>query len=203
MKIKDVKQLTENREQTQINGYLSSNKATLHNLNSQMACCYTAVTNAHKALIAASKNPIHYTKKDLKHTSKWKKYIKKINNLINEEFLNMCLIKKTNNSYLYESNTGNQKIAFKCRFEGDPKRQKCTCVIFMKDQKIFHKTKKTPKRLYKEIINFIDFQIMLKSTKSYGVLPLVFPYQYQKLFISSNADEFLEFPELEKYDSEW
>jgi hypothetical protein len=204
MNMKGFNQLPESRPSLKTNKTILETLRELNitNNNTTMASS-TSVTSAQQALSSATKNPIHYTKEDMKHTSKWKKYMKKIHDLIMEEFPNTCLIKKTNNSYLYESNTHHQQIAFECRFEGNPEHQKCTCVIYREENKIFHKTKKTPKRLYKEIIDFIDFQLSLQYTQSPGFVPLVFPHDYQNSFISSNADQILAFPELEKYDSDW
>lgn len=131
----------------------------------------------------ATKNPIHFTKKELKFCSKWKKYINKIHQLIIEEIPNMCLVEKTNVSYRYESNIAKNKrtIMFECRYEGIPERQQCTGLIIENGKTIFHMTKKTPKRLYKYISDFIDmeyantFESMSPSGKP---IPLVYSPQY-------------------------
>jgi hypothetical protein len=204
MKIKDFKQPPEIRPSSKTSKTILEAFRHLIIANNNTIMTYTtSVTRAQQSLRAATENPIHYTKEDMKHTSKWKKYMKKIHDLIMEEFPNTCLIKKTNNSYLYESNTDSQYIAFKCRFEGIPQRQKCSCVIYNADKKVFHKTKKTPKRLYKEINDYVYFQYSLKYSQSCGLVPLVFPRDYQSTFISTEEDESLGFHELKKYDSHW
>lgn len=131
-----------------------------------------------------SMNPIHYTKEEMEKTSKWKKYVKKIHDLIQSEYPDICLVKKTNNAYRYESNTQNRIIRFECRFEGVPNKQRCTCIIYEKDDKVFHMTKKTPKRLYKELDKFIDFRCPLKCYKD--VNPA-------RTFVSSSAKSFTSF----------
>lgn len=121
--------------------------------------------------VSDTKNPIEYSSEELKLCSKWKKYVKKIHVLIIDEIPHMCLVKKTNNCYQYESNipsppttstntpsSAKRKIVFECRYEGIPDRQKCTCVIYENNERIFHKTKKTPKRLYSCLCDFIDME---------------------------------------------
>jgi len=103
-----------------------------------------------------TKNPIMFTKEEAKVSSKWKKYIYKIHTLIMDEIPNMCLVDKSNNKYEYESSCGTQKVKFICRFEGVPARQYCTGVIIDNGRPIYHKTKKTPKRLYRSLIRYID-----------------------------------------------
>lgn len=147
-----------------------------------------------------NKNPIHYKNTDLKKTTKWKKYMKKIHDLIMNEFPNMCLIKKTNNAYLYESNTHRQNVAFECRYEGNPGKQKCTCVVYEQGIKVFHKTKKTPKSLYKKLEDYIDYKCSLNNTTQPGIIPLVFTENYTNSFISQEAESFTSFL---CYDSEW
>lgn len=173
---------------------ISKNKTILELLREHNS---NTITNM-AAINAACNNPINYTKEDLKQTSKWKKYIKKIHDLIIEEFPNMCLIKKTNNAYLYQSNTLKQNIAFECRFEGNPERQKCTCIIYNNGEKSFHKTKKTPKRLYKEMTDYIDYKNAIDNSAS---VPLVFPNGHHLSFISNNAKELTSFNLIDNFES--
>lgn len=140
-----------------------------------------------------NKNPIYYKQDDLKKTTKWKKYMKKIHILIMNEFPNICLIKKTNNAYMYESNTHRQNIAFECRYEGSPEKQKCTCVVYEQGIKVFHKTKKTPKRLYRELTDYVTFKCSLNNTTQPGIVPLVFSENYTNSFISQEAEPFTSF----------
>lgn len=141
----------------------------------------------------ACKNPINYNKTDMKRTSKWKKYMKKIHDFIMDEFQNVCLIKKTNNAYLYESTNQKERIAFECRFEGHPEKQRCTCIIYNDNVKLFHKTKKTPKRLYKELSDFIDYQVAFKKYEGTDLVPFVYSKKYQTSFTSSKADDIMSF----------
>ena len=116
--------------------------------------------------VSDTKNPIEFTSEEVKMCSKWKKYVKKIHTLIIDEIPHICLVKKTNNCYQYESNIPStsskpqqqRKVIFECRYEGIPGRQKCTCVVYENNAKIFHKTKKTPKRLYINLCDFIDME---------------------------------------------
>ena len=132
----------------------------------------------------ATKNPIQFTKKELKYCSKWKKYINKIHNLIMDEIPNVCLVDKTNVSYRYESNDTKNKrtIMFECRYEGIPERQKCTGVIIENERTLFHMTKKTPKRLYKYLIDFIDSEyadtFITTSPYAKHTTPLVYSPKY-------------------------
>lgn len=141
---------------------------------------------ASATMIDSSKNPIYYTKADLKHCSKWKKYINKIHNLILEEIPNMCLVEKTNVCFKYASNDGNdsRKVMFECRYEGVQTRSKCSGVIIENGKKIFHITKKTPKKLYKSLTDFIDLQyaneftVTSTSTPFPSYFPLAFSQKY-------------------------
>ena len=137
----------------------------------------------HKKKMAAStqslltKNPITFTEEEAMLSSRWKKYIYKIHHLVIDEIPNMCLISKTNNKYEYESSCGSRKVKFICRFEGIPQRQYCTGVIIDNDTPIYHKTKKTPKKLYKSLYNYIGkyyVEYLLDQYKysGYGLKPM-------------------------------
>lgn len=101
-------------------------------------------------------NPIHYTTEEMETCSKWKKYMKKIHELILTEYPNMCLTAKTNTSFKYESSTEDMVVAFECRFEGDYYRRKCVAVIKQNGITTVSFKRETPKRLYKCLENYID-----------------------------------------------
>lgn len=101
-------------------------------------------------------NPIHYTTEEMETCSKWKKYMKKIHELILTEYPNMCLTAKTNTSFKYESSTEDMVVTFECRFEGDYYRRKCVAVIKQNGITTVSFKRETPKRLYKCLENYID-----------------------------------------------
>lgn len=122
----------------------------------KMASASPLSTASCPAMTTHTKNPIMFTKEEAEVSSKWKKYIYKIHTLIMDEIPNMCLVNKSNTLFEYESSCGQRKVKFLCRFEGIPHQQFCTGVIIDNDTPIYHKTKKTPKRLYRSLIRYID-----------------------------------------------
>lgn len=119
------------------------------------------------------------TRQNMEKQIKWKKYVKKINNLIINEIPNVYLIKKSKNSYIYESYSyyNYQRLRIECIFQRDCEKQRCRCIINNDSEKIFHKTKTTPKRLYQELINYIEYQHTIGFTGNMGsnTVPLIFP----------------------------
>ena len=105
-----------------------------------------------------SKNPIYYTKDELKNCSKWDKYVNKIHYIIMDEIPNMCLVEKTNTSFKNEtSDSSNVYVSFECRFQGVAERQMCHAIITEDKTTLFEKTKSTPRKLYKSIKHFIEY----------------------------------------------
>lgn len=125
-------------------------------LDTNMASETGSTTMSAPTSFMLTKNPITFTEEEAKVSSRWKKYIYKIHHLIMDEIPNMCLVNKSNNKYEYESSCGTQKVQFICRFEGVPHRQYCTGVIIDDGTPIYHKTKKTPKKLYKSLYIYLD-----------------------------------------------
>lgn len=152
--------------------------------------------------VDSRKNPIEYSKKDMKHSSKWKKYMKKIHDVVMTELPDMCLIQKTNNSYCYHSNDSKYTLSFECRTEGIPTEQRCTAVIYNCGYNVFFKTKRTPKRLYNSILKFIDYKPNMKYYRhNLSEPPFVLTNKYidmlkmdkVKSFVSRSAFEFTSF----------
>lgn len=138
-------------------------------------------------------NPIYYTKEEMKKSSKWKRYIKRIHDVALWEMPQMCLIKKTNNAYCYHSNYNNCSFVFECRYEGNHEKRECTACIYNQNEKVFHKTTKTPKKLYNKLIKFIYFDDL--DTKT-NILDLREKWVYKGLFVFSKL-----YAELKKRDA--
>jgi hypothetical protein len=128
-------------------------------------------------------NPINFNKRDMSSSSKWKKYIKKIHNIITIDMPNMCLVKKTNNAYIYHSNDYKYSVIFECRFEGVPHMRKCTACVYNRGVNIFYKTCSTPKKLYNKLMDFVGFD---KQSIPYRYKSFIKDTRKVKLFVLSD-----------------
>lgn len=91
-----------------------------------------------------------------KQKDKWNKYIKKIDNIILNKIESMCLIERNNISRKYSSNIDNSYIDCEYRFKGIPNKSYCTIKFVCNDIVVYEKSKKTPKKLYKKFVKFIN-----------------------------------------------
>lgn len=164
-------------------------------------------TSTSTYVVDARKNPIEYTKKDIKHSSKWKKYINKIHDLVMTDLPSMCMVQKTNNAYCYHSNDYNYTLTFECRIEGNPHERTCTAIIYNRGTKVFFKTRKTPKKLYNKLLKFISYNGDMEPSElnkyTKNKIPFVFTSKYIKMlkdknkkvacFVSPSAYDFTSF----------
>jgi hypothetical protein len=87
---------------------------------------------------------------------KWEKYIKKINNLITNEFPHMCLIEKNNVYRKYVSNYDKDTyFEVKYRFKGDTQRSVCEVVYVQSGNIKYNIIKSSPRKLYKKLYKII------------------------------------------------
>lgn len=87
--------------------------------------------------------------------SSWDKYIKRITKLVYEEMPSMCLVEKNNVYRKFVSNIQDSVFEIEFRFKGTPDKMRCEAKYTDNGKIIYHKIKKTPKKLYKSINNFV------------------------------------------------
>ena len=113
-------------------------------------------TMNNKQIVQENNHNLNRCSDNYKQKDKWNKYIKKIDNIILNKIESMCLIERNNISRKYSSNIDNSYIDCEYRFKGIPNKSYCTIKFVCNDIVVYEKSKKTPKKLYKKFVKFIN-----------------------------------------------
>lgn len=124
------------------------------NNNNKLYTIFETMNN--KQIVQENNHDLNRCSDNYKQKDKWNKYIKKIDNIILNKIESMCLIERNNISRKYSSNIDNSYIDCEYRFKGIPNKSYCTIKFVCNDIVVYEKSKKTPKKLYKKFVKFIN-----------------------------------------------